>query len=255
MSSERHRTERFLAALANHELIIHLQPQVELASGRCVGAEVLCRWLDNELGTVPPDIFIDIARKQGVLAELGYQVLEKTCDLIEDWRYRYPSVPPISVNVGAQQFASEDVVDDFVRICGQLPPRAITLEITESDLMIDPKQALVVTRRLRDLGFQLAIDDFGTGYSSLSYLQQFDLDILKIDMAFVQAMTLDEQSRTLVNTILVMAKTLGLETIAEGIETEQQAAMLQELGCEFGQGFYYGRPLPAKEFEKQWLQH
>ncbi|MFC0445365.1 putative bifunctional diguanylate cyclase/phosphodiesterase [Pseudidiomarina halophila] len=255
VSSERHRTERFLMALANHELNIHLQPQIELNSGRCTGAEVLCRWFDNELGAVPPDIFIDIARKQGVLAELGYQVLEKTCALINEWRDSYESVPPISVNVGAQQFASKDVVDDFVRVCGQLPPQAITLEITESDLMIDPKQALEVTKRLRGMGFKLAIDDFGTGYSSLSYLQQFDLDILKIDMTFVQAMSRDEQSRTLVNTILVMAKTLGLETIAEGIETEEQAMMLQQLGCEFGQGFYYARPLPAKEFEKQWLQH
>ncbi|MGQ4276901.1 bifunctional diguanylate cyclase/phosphodiesterase [Pseudidiomarina sp. E22-M8] len=255
VSSERRRTERFLMALENHELSIYLQPQIELRSGRCVGAEVLCRWFDNELGTVPPDIFIDIARKQGVLAELGYQVFEKTCGLINEWRHRYQSVPPIAVNVGAQQFASEDVVEDFVRICGQLPPQAVTLEITESDLMIDPKQALVVTKRLREMGFRLAIDDFGTGYSSLAYLQQFDVDILKIDMSFVQAMTLDEQSKTLVNTILVMAKTLGLATIAEGIETAEQAMMLKQLGCELGQGFYYARPMSPEEFEKQWLQH
>nr|WP_301774924.1 EAL domain-containing protein [Pseudidiomarina sp. 1APP75-32.1] len=253
VSLERRQTERFLRALQNQELTVHLQPQIDLNSKQCLGAEVLCRWFDDELGTVPPDTFIAIARKQGVLPELGWQVLKKTCALIEDWQTRYQQVPPVSVNVGAQQFASADMVDEFVRICGDLPASSIILEITESDLMIDPRQALAVTKRLREYGFELAIDDFGTGYSSLAYLQLFDVDILKIDISFVHAMTLDEQSKTLVNTILVMAKTLGLTTIAEGIETEEQAMLLQKLGCEQGQGFYFARPMSPEEFEKQWL--
>ncbi len=246
-------SERFRVALANQELTVHLQPQIDLQTGNCVGAEVLCRWFDEELGSVPPDVFIAIATKQGVLTELGYQVLEKTCALIRKWREHYAFVPVVSVNIGAQQFASLEVVDEFVKISEHLPAQAITFEITESDLMLDPQQALAVTERLRNYGFQLAIDDFGTGYSSLAYLQQFNVDILKIDMSFVQAMTLDEQSKNLVATIIAMARTLNLSTIAEGIETAEQAKLLKDLGCQQGQGYYFARPLSAAEFEQQWL--
>ncbi|WP_258808433.1 bifunctional diguanylate cyclase/phosphodiesterase [Pseudidiomarina sp. CB1] len=254
VSAERHQTERFLQALAQGELSIALQPQIDLATGQCVGAEALCRWHDQELGHVSPGIFIDIARKQGVLAELGIQVLTKTCSLMKQWQQRYGQLPKVSVNVGAQQFAAPDVVEDFLSICKGIDAQAVTLEITESDLMIDPQLALTVTRRLRDHGFRLAIDDFGTGYSSLAYLQQFAVDILKIDMSFVQAMIKDESSKTLVNTIIAMAQTLGLETIAEGIETAEQAQLLKELGCQGGQGYYFGRPVPPEEFAKTWLE-
>lgn len=254
VSAERHQTERFLQALGQGELSIALQPQIDLSSGECFGAEVLCRWVDKELGEVSPAVFIDIARKQGVLAELGIQVLTKTCNLAKDWQRRYGELPKISVNVGAQQFAAPDVVEDFLSICKGIDAQAITLEITESDLMIDPELALTVTRRLRDHGFRLAIDDFGTGYSSLAYLQQFAVDILKIDMSFVQAMLKDESSKTLVNTIIAMAQTLGLETIAEGVETAEQAHLLKALGCRGGQGYYFGRPVPPEEFARTWLE-
>lgn len=254
VSAERYQTERFLQALNADELSIELQPQIDLKSGECVGAEVLCRWFDKELGRVSPEVFIDIARKQGVLADLGKQVLTKTCDLLRSWQAEFGQLPKVSVNVGAQQFAAPDMVEDFLSICDGIDAHAITLEITESDLMIDPQLALTVTRRLRDHGYRLAIDDFGTGYSSLAYLQQFAVDILKIDMSFVQAMLKDEPSKTLVNTIIAMARTLGLETIAEGIETEEQAALLEELGCQGGQGYYFGHPLSPDEFAKTWLE-
>ncbi len=254
VSAERHQTERFLQALAEDQLSIALQPQIDLQTGRCVGAEVLCRWFDAELGTVRPDVFIEIARKQGVLGELGKQVLTKTCALLRDWQRDYEELPKVSVNVGAQQFAAVDVVEDFLSICAGVETKAITLELTESDLMIDPQLALTVTGRLRDHGFRLAIDDFGTGYSSLAYLQQFAVDILKIDISFVQAMHKDESSKILVNTIIAMARTLGLETIAEGIETEAQAQLLKELGCACGQGYYFGRPVAPEEFAQTWLE-
>nr|WP_275069884.1 GGDEF and EAL domain-containing protein [Pseudidiomarina insulisalsae] len=253
VSAERHQTERFLAALEKHELTIYLQPQIDLKSGECVGAEVLCRWFDQELGTVKPDVFIDIARKQGVLAELGIQVLSKTTEVLRKWQRDYEAIPKVSVNVGAQQFTSPEIVEDFLYCIRDVRPEQITLEITESDLMVDPVLALTVTRRLRDHGFKLAIDDFGTGYSSLAYLQQFAVDILKIDISFVQAMLRDEQSKTLVNTIIAMARSLGLETVAEGVETTEQAALLKELGCHFGQGYYFGHPVSPDDFEKQWL--
>ena len=254
VSAERHRTERFLKALREDKLSIYLQPLICLSDNQCVGAEVLCRWFDDELGAVSPDVFIDIARKQGVLPELGSQVLTKTCEQLRRWQYDGFELPYVSVNVGAQQFAAPDVVDDFLSTCEGLDTELITLEITESDLMMDPQLALTVTGRLRDHGFRLAIDDFGTGYSSLAYLQQFSVDILKIDMSFVQAMHRDDSSKTLINTIIAMARTLGLVTIAEGVETEQQAKALKELGCEYGQGYYFAHPMSPEDFAKAWLQ-
>lgn len=254
VSAERHQTERFLQALREDRLEIALQPQIQLETGQCIGAEVLCRWRDEELGQVSPEVFIEIARKQGVLSVLGKQVLRRTCDILRDWQQRYQPLPKISVNVGAQQFAAADVVEDFLSICAGLDANVITLEITESDLMIDPQLALTVTRRLRDRGFRLAIDDFGTGYSSLAYLQQFAVDVLKIDMSFVQAMVKDQPSKTLVNTIIAMARTLGLETVAEGIETKEQAELLKQLGCYSGQGYYFGHPVLPHEFEQTWLK-
>ncbi len=254
VSAERHRTERFLKALREDKLSIYLQPLICLSDNQCVGAEVLCRWFDDELGAVSPDVFIDIARKQGVLPELGSQVLTKTCEQLRRWQYDGFELPFVSVNVGAQQFAAPDVVDDFLSTCAGLDTQLITLEITESDLMMDPQLALTVTGRLRDHGFRLAIDDFGTGYSSLAYLQQFSVDILKIDMSFVHEMLRDASSKTLINTIIAMARSLDLVTIAEGVETEQQAQALKQLGCEYGQGYYFAHPMSPEDFAKAWLQ-
>ncbi|RUO47336.1 hypothetical protein CWE21_09120 [Pseudidiomarina aquimaris] len=254
VSAERHRTERFLKALREDKLSIYLQPLICLSDNQCVGAEVLCRWFDDELGAVSPDVFIDIARKQGVLPELGSQVLTKTCEQLRRWQYDGFELPYVSVNVGAQQFAAPDVVDDFLSTCAGLDTQLITLEITESDLMLDPQLALTVTGRLRDHGFRLAIDDFGTGYSSLAYLQQFSVDILKIDMSFVHEMLRDASSKTLINTIIAMARSLDLVTIAEGVETEQQAQALKQLGCEYGQGYYFAHPMSPEDFAKTWLQ-
>lgn len=254
VSAERHRTERFIKALREQRLSIYLQPLISLQDHECVGAEVLCRWFDDELGAVSPGIFIDIARKQGLLPELGQQVLSKTCDLLRRWKYDDFALPYVSVNVGAQQFAAPDVVDTFLSTCEGLDTQLITLEITESDLMMDPQLALTVTGRLRSHGFRLAIDDFGTGYSSLAYLQQFSVDILKIDMSFVQAMLRDASSKTLINTIIAMARSLDLVTIAEGIETEEQAQALKELGCEYAQGYYFAHPMSPADFAKTWLK-
>lgn len=253
VQTARHYAERFMQALEQKTLSIHLQPQIDLTTGQCVGAEVLCRWFDDEFGSVPPSVFIAIACERGILSELGRLVLEQTSAWLRKWQQSYTTIPQVSINLGAQQLASAAIVDDVNLFFHDINAEHVCFEITESDLMIDPRLALNVTRQLRERGFQLAIDDFGTGYSSLAYLQRFEVDILKIDMSFVQAMTQDAQSKTLVNTIIAMARTLDLKTVAEGIETEAQSQLLQTMGCDYGQGYYYARPISPEEFESQWL--
>ncbi|RUO68988.1 bifunctional diguanylate cyclase/phosphodiesterase [Pseudidiomarina sediminum] len=251
--SARHYAERFIQALEQKTLSIHLQPQVDLVTGECIGAEVLCRWFDDELGNVPPSVFIAIACERGILSELGKLVLEQTSHWVRAWQQRYQDIPQLSINIGAQQLASAAIVDDVKQFFHDIDAEQVCFEITESDLMIDPRLALNVTRQLRELGYQLAIDDFGTGYSSLAYLQQFEVDVLKIDISFVQAMMQDKPSKTLVNTIIAMARSLELKTVAEGIETEAQSQLLREMGCDFGQGYYFARPIAPEEFETKWL--
>lgn len=251
----RYRTERFLRALAKHELTIYFQPQIDLATNKLIGAEVLCRWFDDELGMVPPDQFITIAAEQGVLDELGEQVMGLACDYLRQWQESYSQVVKISVNLAVQQLDSDELVTKLVQLRGELPEQLITLEITESALMTDPKQAMGVIQELRHSGFKFAVDDFGTGYSSLAYLQSFAVDILKIDMSFVHKMIDDESSSAIVSTIIAMAQTLGMSTIAEGVETQAQADALFKAGCTSAQGYLFGKPMPAQEFAEKWLSH
>ncbi len=248
-----YQTRRFVRALENDQLTIHFQPQVNLQSGKLVGAEVLCRWIDDELGSVPPDVFIGIARDQGLLDQLGAIVMQQSCQQLREWQEQFSGSVGISLNLAVQQLDNPHLVEQFVNLRGDIPPQLLTLEITESDLMVDPEQATRITNELVDAGFRLAIDDFGTGYSSLAYLQRFAIDFLKIDMSFVQDMLEDRHSQAIVSTIIAMAKNLGLRTIAEGVETEAQARILRTAGCDFAQGFYFGRPMTAQQFADKWL--
>lgn len=255
LQKHRHKTERFLRALAKRQLTIYFQPQIDLATHELIGAEVLCRWFDDELGMVPPDQFIAIAAEQGVLDELGEQVMSQACDYLRQWQESYSQVVEISVNLAVQQLDSDELVAKLVQLRGELPEQLITLEITESALMTDPQQAMGVIRELRESGFKFAVDDFGTGYSSLAYLQSFSVDILKIDMSFVHKMIDDESSSAIVSTIIAMAETLGMSTIAEGVETQAQADALLKAGCTSAQGYLFARPMPADEFAEKWLSH
>ncbi|WP_169931484.1 putative bifunctional diguanylate cyclase/phosphodiesterase [Pseudidiomarina aestuarii] len=255
LQQHRHRTDRFMRALAQHELTIYFQPQIDLRTNQLIGAEVLCRWIDDELGMVPPDEFIAIAAEQGVLNQLGEQVMGLACDYLRQWQESYAQVVKISVNLAVQQLDSHELVEKLVQFRGELPQQLITLEITESALMTDPEQAMRMIHELRQSGFRFAVDDFGTGYSSLAYLQSFEVDILKIDMSFVHKMIDDGSSAAIVSTIIAMAQTLGMKTIAEGVETEAQAEALLEAGCTSAQGYFFAKPMPADEFAKQWLSH
>ncbi|MDX1705649.1 putative bifunctional diguanylate cyclase/phosphodiesterase [Pseudidiomarina sp.] len=249
-----YQTERFIEAIHNDGLAIYFQPQIDLHTGALVGAEVLCRWRDDELGSVPPDVFIGIAREQGLLEKLGDMVMQLSCQQIRDWQQQFGDVVGMSLNLAVQQFNNPQLAERFVELRGDIPSNLLTLEITESDLMVDAEEAARITKELADEGFRLAIDDFGTGYSSLAYLQRFAIDFLKIDMSFVQNMHEDKNSEAIVSTIIAMAKSLGMRTIAEGVETAEQVRILKAAGCDFAQGFYFDRPMTGERFAEKWLK-
>lgn len=260
MAQALYRKEDLLArlqeALRQQTLMLHYQPQFDLASGAMIGVEALCRWFDPELGWISPGEFIPLAEERGLIHELSDWVLREGCRQLRAWKAAGLTPPAtLSVNISAEQFDSEDLADRLQALCYPSNPEELTLELTESAFMGDPELAMTLCRRLREAGFQLAIDDFGTGYSSLAYLRDFHVDTLKIDMSFVRSMLRDERDRTIVETIVAMARTLDLKTVAEGVETGEHEAALRAMGCGASQGFYYGKPCDAERFAEQWLAY
>ncbi|MBS9403417.1 EAL domain-containing protein [Halomonas sp. TRM85114] len=246
-------TERFLAALNGDGLELNYQPQFDLATGELIGAEALCRWYDPEWGWVSPGEFIPLAEERGLIRPLGDWVLQEACRQRVTWRRAGLRLPGrLSVNVSAQQFDDPELAEHIVTLIKDTEAASIALEITESDFMRDPEQAVEITRALRQAGFALSIDDFGTGYSSLAYLRRFAADALKIDISFVRDMLTSHHDRAIVDTIIAMARALGLKTVAEGVETREQAEALAEMGCDQAQGYYFGRPVTGEAFLEQW---
>lgn len=246
---------RLKEAIRESRLMLHYQPQFDLASGAMVGAEALCRWNDPELGWVSPGEFIPLAEERGLIHELSDLVLREGCRQLQAWKAEGLRPPQtLSVNISAEQFSSEDLADRLQALCYPVKPEELTLELTESAFMGDPELATELSRRLREAGFQMAIDDFGTGYSSLAYLRDFNVDTLKIDMSFVRNMLRDRRDRIIVETIVAMARTLELKTVAEGVETEEHEATLRAIGCGETQGFYYGKPCDGAAFAARWLR-
>lgn len=247
-------TERFAHALEQGQLELRFQPQVDLKEGRLVGAEVLCRWRDEQWGWIPPSEFIPLAEERGLVRTLGQWVLRCASEQLSLWRRQGLVFPGrLSVNVSALQFSDVALAAEIADLTASVEPDAIGLELTESGFMRDPELAVEITERLQEAGFGLSIDDFGTGYSSLSYLRRFAADTLKIDMSFVRDMLQNASDYTIVNTIVAMAHSLGMMTIAEGVETPEQAAALAKLGCDKAQGFLYDRPLDSQRFAERWL--
>ncbi|WP_035581288.1 bifunctional diguanylate cyclase/phosphodiesterase [Halomonas sp. TG39a] len=259
MRHELHRrqlmSERLSAAITEHKLALNFQPQVDLTNGRLTGAEALCRWYDAEWGWVSPGEFIPLAEERGLIRALGDWVLEESAKQLITWRNQPGGGLPgrLSINISAQQFADPELNSHIARLTAGVPPSAIALELTESDFMRDPDQAVEITHAMRQAGYSLSIDDFGTGYSSLSYLRRFAADALKIDISFVREMLENKNDRTIVQTIIAMAQALEMKTVAEGVETQEQAHLLADMGCNEAQGYWFGRPLPADEFAAAWL--
>ncbi|MFN8524977.1 MAG: EAL domain-containing protein [Chloroflexota bacterium] len=231
------------------QLQLHYQPIVQIATGRVSGFEALVRWDHPSDGQLEPTEFVPLAEESGLIVPLGYWVLTEACRQAQQWRASRPEEPPvhISVNLSARQLRLPTLVADILQtlLDTGLDPSLLTLEVTETVLMQDVEGTIRKLEALRELGVRLAIDDFGTGYSSLSYLQRLPIDILKIDKSFLQDVGRGAESSTLASAIVKLGRTLGMETVAEGIERPEHLAGLRELGCQYGQGFLFARPLAA----------
>ncbi len=240
-------------AIESGELLLHYQPEVDLQTNRVVGFEALVRWRHPQRGVLLPGEFIPIAEESGLILPLGDWGLGAACQQILAWSRLTPHSPPprVSVNLSAKQFARPGLVEQVGSILEStgVLPSLLCLEVTESSLMGDADAALETMRGLRTLGIGLHMDDFGTGYSSLQYLHRYPFDTLKIDRSFISRLCENKESSEIVRTILSLAQSLGMTVVAEGIETEDQLSCLQALGCGYGQGFYFSRPLDAASIQ------
>jgi diguanylate cyclase (GGDEF)-like protein len=241
-------------ALEKGQFYLLYQPIVSLDNFKLCGFEALVRWHHPERGLISPLDFIPIAEETGQIIGIGEWALFEACRQMREWQEKFPQASPIfmSVNLSAKQFNHMMLiaqVDDVLRRTG-LNPRQLKLEITEGAVMDNIDAATEMLRQLRDLGVQLAIDDFGTGYSSLSYLHRFPIDTLKIDRSFVTRMANNPENVEIVRTIVMLAQVLGMDVVAEGVETKEQLKLLRDLRCEYGQGYYFSRPSSAGDSEK-----
>lgn len=236
-------------AVANREFKTHFQPKIDFQTGQVVGAEALARWIRPNGKIISPNTFIPLAEETGLVNQIGEQVLEAACESARIWMQEGFNAT-VAVNVSPRQFQASDLTETVLAILKRtgLPPNRLELEITESMAVSEPEKVARVMRPLRSLGTKLAIDDFGTGHSNLSILTQLPFDVFKIDRQFVSALESDEQAPAIIEMILAMAETLGLNTVAEGVETERQADFLRRRGCSMAQGFLYSAGLPHEAF-------
>jgi EAL domain-containing protein (putative c-di-GMP-specific phosphodiesterase class I) len=238
------------AALEQRQFVLYYQPEVELATRRIVGLEALIRWKHPERGLIPPMDFIPLAEKTGMILPIGDWGLAEACGQMQSWNRDNPdhSGVRVCVNLSALQFTREGLADHVEALLNRfnVSSRQLGLEMTESSLMADRRIALDVLGNLRRLGVCLLMDDFGTGYSSLNHLHSFPFDLLKIDRSFVSRITEGEQPLQIVKTILELARVMGMDVVAEGIETRAQHNLLRDLGCRYGQGYLYAKPMPAE---------
>jgi diguanylate cyclase (GGDEF)-like protein/PAS domain S-box-containing protein len=241
---------RLRRALALGHMRLFYQPQVDLRTGRLTGAEALLRWHDPEVGLISPARFIPVAESSGVIGPLGLWVLGEACRQGQAWREAGLPDLTIAVNVSLHQFLLTDIAGETAQVLetSGFPAHLLELEITESALAEKPEEALAVLNRLRDLGLRLAIDDFGTGYSSLAHLKRFPLDLLKIDRGFIHDIPNSGDDMAISSSVIALGHAMGLKVLAEGVETQEQLSFLQDKGCDFFQGYFCSRPLPAEDF-------
>jgi diguanylate cyclase (GGDEF)-like protein/PAS domain S-box-containing protein len=243
-------------AIANNELTLFYQPQIDARRNMIIGAEALLRWTHPQRGNIPPAEFIRIAEESALIVPLGEWVLRTACMQNKAWQEA--GLPPIrvAVNLSAVQFLYRDLIGIVVQSLNEsgLSPRQLELEITEGVLMRDTDATMTTLRRLTQLGIRIAVDDFGTGYSSMAYLKRFPVTKIKIDKAFVAEVTSDRGDAAIVNAVINLAHGLGLSVAAEGVERLGQADYLRARGCDELQGYYFGRPMPAAEFEQRLRQ-
>ena len=239
-------------ALENGEFRVVYQPKILLSTDRVVGVEALMRWEHPEKGVVPPLEFIPLAEETGLIVPIGAWVLQQACEEAQRWHAAAPDRPPliVSVNVSGRQFESglPELVAGVLGSTG-IDPSTVCLEVTESVVMENAEFAITTLRQLKALGVRISIDDFGTGFSSLAYLRRFPLDELKVDKSFVDGLGRDPEATAIVAAVMGMAHALDLTVVAEGVETEAQAAALRNLGCDEAQGYLYARPQSARDLD------
>ncbi len=241
-------------AVERQEFFLQYQPIVDLDGFKLRGFEALVRWRHPERGFISPIDFIPVAEETGMIAPIGEWVLREACTQMQRWQAIFPSDPPlsISVNLSGRQFTQNDLIQKVADILSEtkILPNSLKLEITESVVMENIEMATGMLKELRALGVQLSIDDFGTCYSSLSYLHRFPIDTLKIDRSFVTDMSENNENTEIVRTIVMLAQNLGMDVVAEGVETNEQLALLRKLGCEYGQGYFFSKPVHTDGAEK-----
>ncbi|MDD0975079.1 EAL domain-containing protein [Pseudomonas sp. TNT2022 ID681] len=240
-------------ALEQNEFILYYQPQFSGDGKRLTGAEALLRWRHPQRGLVPPGDFIPVIEELGLVVDVGDWVIAEASRQLKAWHQAKVRVPKVSVNISARQFSDGQLGTRIANILKEtgLPPACLELELTESILMREVNEAMVILDSLKNLGLSIAVDDFGTGYSSLNYLKQFPIDVLKIDRTFVDGLPAGEQDAQIARAIIAMAHSLNLAVIAEGVETHEQLEFLREHGCDEVQGYLFGRPMPANQFAAQ----
>jgi PAS domain S-box-containing protein len=240
-------------AVERNEFLVYYQPIVALSNRRIVGFESLVRW-QTSAGMVMPNDFIPLANETGIIVPINRQLFSQACQQLRCWQQMMPSDPPLflSVNVSPKEFAQSDLASQLKYLLeeSEINPRCIALEITETIAMADADRSAAVLRELKGLGVEIDIDDFGTGYSSLSRLQSFRVDTLKVDRAFVSRIDIDRETLEIVRTIVMLAHSLGLTVVAEGIETESQLDLLKKMGCERGQGYLFSKPADSRTIEQ-----
>lgn len=234
-------------AIDNNRFTLNYQPIVSLNSGKIVGFEALLRWNHPTRGNIPPTEFIPIAEETGLILPIGSWVLHEACSQMQKWQEKYSFADSliVNVNLSARQLEQKDLVEQIAKILKEtkLNPSCLKLEITESVIMKNAEETITKVMKLREMGVRLSIDDFGTGYSSLSYLHRFPIDTLKVDRSFINLIGAEGEHSEIIQTIITLAFNLGMDVVAEGVETAEQLEFLRKVNCSYGQGFYYSRPV------------
>ena len=237
-------------ALERNEFVLHYQPQLNLANGRIVGAEALIRWQHPEMGMVSPAQFIPLAEETGLIVPMGEWVIDTACNQVRLWHEAGLKMPRVAVNISARQFRQKDllkVVEQSLRLHRQ-EASVLEIELTESMVMHDPDRTILLLRKMKEMGLHISLDDFGTGYSSLSYLRRFPIDVLKVDQSFVRDVTTSPDDAAIAASIIALAHSLNLTTVAEGVETAGQLEYLTRQKCDVMQGYFFSKPLTAASF-------
>jgi EAL domain-containing protein (putative c-di-GMP-specific phosphodiesterase class I) len=228
------------------------QPIVDLHTGRVCSLEALMRWRHPELGIIPPSQFIPVAEASGLNLEIGMFALRSVLEQLQAWMAAQVPLVPVAVNICPRHLESADFCEWVRRLCAEyhVEPRWLRFEITESALLKDPESLVGTLQRLREMGSQVLIDDFGTGYSGLAYLARLPVDTIKIDRSFIGGLNRDNAGQSIVGNLVEMARKLKMDTLAEGVESSEHASVLRELGCNFGQGYHFSKPMSARHCRK-----